>query len=98
MKIESNLLNISMSQSDRVQEPSKPDSSSSSRKLSLTAAGDGVELGRQGALVAAAQSAGQDERASVVQYLRGLIQSGSGSLPGAPAGRPREAACPSAND
>ena len=76
MKIESNLLNISMSQSDRVQEPSKPDSSSSSRKLSLTAAGDGVELGRQGALVAAAQSAGQDERASVVQYLRGLIQSG----------------------
>ena len=76
MKIESNLLNISMSQSDRVQEPSKPDSSSSFRKLSLTAAGDGVELGRQGALVAAAQSAGQDERASVVQYLRGLIQSG----------------------
>ena len=76
MKIESNLLNISMSQSDRVQEPSKPDNSSSSRKLSLTAAGDGVELGRQEALVATAQSAGQDERASVVQYLRGLIQSG----------------------
>ena len=76
MKIESNLLNISMSQSDRVQEPSKPDSSSSSRKLSLTAAGDGVELGRQESLVATAQGAGQDERASVVQYLRGLIQSG----------------------
>ena len=76
MKIESNLLNISMSQSDRVQEPSKPDSSSSSRKLSLTASGDGVELGRQEALVAAAQNAGQDARASVVQYLRGLVQSG----------------------
>jgi anti-sigma28 factor (negative regulator of flagellin synthesis) len=76
MKIESNLLNISMSQSDRVQEPSKPDSSSSSRKASLTAAGDGVEIGRQEALVATAQSAGQDQRASVVQYLRGLIQSG----------------------
>jgi anti-sigma28 factor (negative regulator of flagellin synthesis) len=76
MKIESNLLNISMSQSDRVQEPSKPDSSSSSRKLSLTAAGDGVELGRQEALVATAQNAGQDERASVVQYLRGLVRSG----------------------
>ncbi len=76
MKIESNLLNISMSQSDRVQEPSKPDSSSSSRKLSLKAAGDGVELGRQEALVATAQNAGQDERASVVQYLRGLVQSG----------------------
>ena len=76
MKIESNLLNISMSQSDRVQEPSKPDSSSSSRKLSLPAAGDGVELGRQEGLVAAAQSAGLAERAGVVQYLRGLIQSG----------------------
>ena len=76
MKIESNLLNISMSQSDRVQEPPKPDSSSSSRKLSLTAAGDGVELGRQEGLVAAAQSAGLSERAGVVQYLRGLVQSG----------------------
>ncbi len=69
MKIETNLLNISMSQSDRVQEPSKPDSSSASRIASLTAAGDGVELGRQEGLVAAAQSAGQDQRASVVQYL-----------------------------
>ena len=76
MKIESNLLNISMSQSDRVQEPSKPDSSSSSRKTSLTASGDGVELGRQGGLVAAAQSAGLPERANVVQYLRGFVQSG----------------------
>ena len=76
MKIESNLLNISMSQSDRVQEPSKPDSSSSSRRLSLTAAGDGVELGRQEGLVAAAQSAGLSERAGMVQYLRGLVQSG----------------------
>jgi anti-sigma28 factor (negative regulator of flagellin synthesis) len=76
MKIESNLLNISMSQSARVQEPSKPDSSSSSRRLSLTAAGDGVELGRQEGLVAAAQSAGLSERAGMVQYLRGLVQSG----------------------
>jgi len=76
MKIESNLLNISMSQSDRVQEPSKPDSSSSSRKLSLTAAGDGVELGGQGGLVAAAQNAGVADRANAVQYLRGLVQSG----------------------
>ncbi len=76
MKIESNLLNISMSQSDRVQEPSKPDSSSSSRKPSLTAAGDGVELGSQAGFVATARSAGLAERASVVQYLRGLVQSG----------------------
>jgi anti-sigma28 factor (negative regulator of flagellin synthesis) len=76
MKIESNLLNISMSQSDRVQELSKADSSSSSRKTSLTAAGDGVELGGQGGLVAAAQNAGLAERANAVQYLRGLVQSG----------------------
>jgi hypothetical protein len=76
MKIESNLLNISMSQSNRVQEPLKPDTNSSSRKPSLTAAGDGVELGRQDAFVAAARSAGLPERTSMVQYLRGLVQSG----------------------
>jgi hypothetical protein len=76
MKIESSLLNISMSQSDRVQEPLKPDTSSSSRKPSLTAAGDGVELGRQDGFVAAARSAGLAERTSMVQYLRGLVQSG----------------------
>ena len=39
MKIENNLLNISMSQSDRVQEPSKPDSSSSSPKASAHGGG-----------------------------------------------------------
>ena len=76
MKIESNLLNISMSQSDRVQEALKPDKTSSSRQPSLTAAGDGVELGRQEGFVAAARSAGLPQRASVVQYLRGLVQSG----------------------
>jgi hypothetical protein len=76
MKIESNLLNISMSQSDRVQEPLKPENSSSSRTPSIAAAGDGVELGRQGGLVAAAQSAGLAQQTSVVQYLRGLVQSG----------------------
>jgi hypothetical protein len=76
MKIESNLLNISMSQSDRVQEALKPDNSSSPRKASLAAAGDGVDLGSQAAFAAAAQTAGLPERASVVQYLRGLVQSG----------------------
>jgi len=76
MKIENNLLNISMSQSDRVQEPLKPDNSSSSRKLSAAAGADGVELGRQEGLVATALSAGLDERTNAVQYFRGLIQSG----------------------
>jgi hypothetical protein len=76
MKIESNLLNISMSQSDRVQEPLKPDNSAPSSKPSLTAAGDGVELGRQQGFVASARTAGLAERSSVAQYLRGLVQSG----------------------
>jgi hypothetical protein len=76
MKIESNLLNISMSQSDRVQEPLKPDNNSSTRKASVTTAGDGVELGRQEGFVAAARSAGVAERSGMVQYLRGLVQSG----------------------
>lgn len=76
MKIESNLLNITMPQSDRVQEPLKPDNSSSSRKPSPTAAGDGVELGSHAGFAAKAQSAGLAERTSVVQYLRGLVQSG----------------------
>jgi anti-sigma28 factor (negative regulator of flagellin synthesis) len=76
MKIESDLLNISMPQSDRVREPLKPDNSSASRKPSLTATGDGVELGSQAGFAAKAQSAGLAERTSVVQYLRGLVQSG----------------------
>ena len=76
MKIESNLLNISMSQSDRIQEPLKPDTGAASRKPSLAAATDGVDMGSQAGFAAAAQSAGQAERMSVVQYLRGLVQSG----------------------
>ncbi len=76
MKIESNLLNISMSQSDRVQEPLKPDNSTSPRKPSLTATDDGVDLGRQEGFIAAARSAGVSERSGMVQYLRGLVQSG----------------------
>ena len=76
MKIESNLLNISMSQSDRVQEPLKPDNSSSPRKSSPTTNSDGVELGRQERFVAAARTAGATERSGMVQYLRGLVQAG----------------------
>jgi anti-sigma28 factor (negative regulator of flagellin synthesis) len=76
MKIESNLLNISMPQSDRIQEPSKPEGRSSSRTQSLTASGDGVDLGSQAGLVATAQTAGLADRASTVQRLRALVQSG----------------------
>ena len=76
MKIENNLLNISMPQSDRVQEPSKAQSQSSGRTQSFSVAGDGVDLGNQAGLVATAQSAGQADRASIVQSLRALVQSG----------------------
>ncbi len=48
MKIESNLLNISMSQSDRVQEPSKPDSSSSSPKAVSHGGGGRCRAGTSG--------------------------------------------------
>ena len=59
MKIESNLLNISMPQSDRVQEPSKAQSQASSSHASRSnVAGDGVDLGSQAGLVASAQAAG----------------------------------------
>ena len=76
MKIESNLLNISMSQSDRVQEPSKAQSQSSGRTQYVKTAGDGVDLGSQAGLVASAQTAGLSDRAAITQSLRALVQSG----------------------
>lgn len=76
MKLENNLLNISMPQSDRVQEPSKAQSQASGRAQSFAAAGDGVDLGSQAGLVAAAQASGLSDRASVTQSLRALVQSG----------------------
>jgi anti-sigma28 factor (negative regulator of flagellin synthesis) len=76
MKIESDVLNISMPQSNRVQEPSKAGGKASARTQSAQAANDGVDLGSQAGLAAAAQSAGQSDRASMVQSLRALVQSG----------------------
>ena len=76
MKLENNLLNISMPPSDRVQEPSKAQSQASSRTQSVKTAGDGVDLGSQAGLVASAQAAGLSDRASVTQSLRALVQSG----------------------
>jgi anti-sigma28 factor (negative regulator of flagellin synthesis) len=76
MKVETNLLNISMPQNDRVQQPSQADVRSSSRTQSVTTAGDGVDLGSQAGLIASAQSAGLAERSNVVQSLRALVQSG----------------------
>jgi anti-sigma28 factor (negative regulator of flagellin synthesis) len=76
MKLENNLLNISMPQSDRVQEPSKAQSQASGRTQSVTTARDGVDLGSQAGLVATAQAAGLSDRTSVTQSLRALVRSG----------------------
>jgi hypothetical protein len=76
MKIESDLLNISMPQSDRVQEPSKAQSQSTGRTHSAPVTGDGVDLGSQAGLLAAAQAAGQGDRTSITLSLRALVQSG----------------------
>jgi hypothetical protein len=76
MKIESNLLNISMSQSDRIQEPSKAENQSTGRTPSTAAVGDGVSLGSQAGLLAAALTAGHADRANITQSLRALVQSG----------------------
>jgi len=76
MQIENNLLNISMSQSDRVQTSSTSDGRTSSRVQQPAGGADAVDLGSQAGLVATAQSAGQDDRLTVVQQLRAIVQSG----------------------
>ena len=76
MKVETNFLNISMPQSDRVQEPSKAQNQASGRTQSAQTAGDGVDLGSQAGLVQTAQAAGLSDRASITQSLRALVQSG----------------------
>jgi anti-sigma28 factor (negative regulator of flagellin synthesis) len=76
MKVESYLLNISMPQNDRVQGPLKAEGGSSTRTQSAQTSGDGVDLGSQAGLVAAAQTAGQTDQSSLVQSLRALVQSG----------------------
>jgi len=76
VKIENNTLNISMPQNDRVQELTKAEGSSQGRTQLLKTAGDGVDLGSQSGLIAAAHTAGLADRASVVQSLRALVQSG----------------------
>jgi anti-sigma28 factor (negative regulator of flagellin synthesis) len=76
MKVETNFLNISMPQNERVQQQAQPDARSSSRMQSVTTAGDGVDLGSQAGLVATAKAAGAADQANVIQSLRALVQSG----------------------
>jgi anti-sigma28 factor (negative regulator of flagellin synthesis) len=76
MKIEGDLLNISMPKSDRVLEASKPEGKSASRTSSTSSANDAVDLGSQAGLIATALASGQGDRSSTVQHLRALVQSG----------------------
>lgn len=76
MKVETNLLNISVPQNDRVQQLTQADVRSSSRTQSTASGSDGVDLGSQAGLVATAKTAGLADQSNVVQKLRALIQSG----------------------
>lgn len=71
-------LNIPKPQSDRLYEALKTTSGSSSTVASTTpAAGqDQIELGSQSGLVSQVQNAGAEDRASRIQQLRALVQSG----------------------
>ncbi len=76
MKVETNLLNISMPQNDRVQQPAQTDVRSSSRTETVASGSDGVDLGNQAGLVATAKAAGLAGQSNIVQNLRALLQSG----------------------
>ncbi len=74
MKIETNPLDISLPQNDRVR-GLKANSQPPSRLESTRSSGDRVSLGSSG-LFALARAAGADDREATVQRLRALVQSG----------------------
>ena len=77
MKInERDALNISKSQSDRLYQALKSDGSSSSAAAGSHAPADAIDLRRQAGLVSQALAAGSGVRASRVEQLRSLVQSG----------------------
>ena len=77
MKIqESDLLNISKPQSERLTETPNSSSSSSRAVKSQGGATDGIDLGSQLGLVSQAQDAGTDSTAARIEQLRALVQSG----------------------
>jgi flagellar biosynthesis anti-sigma factor FlgM len=73
---ESDLLNISKPQSERLSETPNSASSSSRAFRSQGSASDGIDLGSQLGLVSQAQAAGADSTAARIQQLRALVQSG----------------------
>ena|ERR1041385_4731021 len=77
MKInERDALSISKPQSDRLFEAQKLDGRSSSAAPSPRRSSDAIELGSQSRLAAQALAAGSEERASRIEQLRALVQSG----------------------
>jgi anti-sigma28 factor (negative regulator of flagellin synthesis) len=73
---ESDLLNISKPQSERLSETPNASSSSSRAVPSQASPADRIDLGSQLGLVALAQSAGADSTATRIEQLRALVQSG----------------------
>jgi anti-sigma28 factor (negative regulator of flagellin synthesis) len=73
---ESDLVNISKPQSERLSETPNASSSSSRAVTSQASTTDRIDLGSQLGLVSQAQSAGTDSTAARIEQLRALVQSG----------------------
>jgi flagellar biosynthesis anti-sigma factor FlgM len=74
---ESDTLNIPMQQSQRLYGAVQSDSNGTSAPRRTQAGSDGIDVGGQSGLLASAQAAGQDDRASRIEQLRQLVQSGN---------------------
>jgi anti-sigma28 factor (negative regulator of flagellin synthesis) len=73
---ESDVLNISKPQSDKVSDPVKTTRTTGSTGGGVSRPTDGIDLGSQSGLLVYAQQAGSTERDERVQQLRALVQSG----------------------
>ena len=77
MKInERDILNIPKPQNERLYQTSQPPTGSTASAKPTQTGNDQIELGSQAGLVSQVQTAGSDGRASRVEELRALIQSG----------------------
>ena len=77
MKInERDALNITKPNTDRLIGPTKPGSGSASSAKNSQTGSDGIDLGSQSGLISQTLQAGSTERASFVEQLRTLVQSG----------------------
>ena len=77
MKInERDIVNIPKPQSERLYQAPQPSAGSTASAKPSQTADDQIELGSQAGLVSQVQTAGSDGRASRVDELRALVQSG----------------------